>query len=219
MLARIAFMMLGKSPEPHSDIVSRTVSASEEHLVINIIDPKHNSGAGGGTAFCGDSLSYDPTPGWPLIFDYYLVEKNVKDASSIFDLDGDIISYRRHQENLGFGTCVSGEGVVEYLSPITRHRLIAHWLGISPKDMSWQPNENATIIWTNLNGYHRQLGKIINDHLNQLQATADALQQRSLLKLSNITVPLTEYASPPHLIVTVTCAISPCPVPGLPSMK
>lgn len=146
---------------------------------------------------------HELSPGWPQIYTYDLAENDPQaSALIVVDLDGDRIVSRRFEENRPWGSC---DGV-EWLDPSTRHRLIAHWLGVQEKDMSWQPVESFTIVWTDKAAYQRQLGEITEAQREKLHVTVERLRQRGLLTEA-------EAATvSPRLIVTVQCEIDPCPL-------
>lgn len=209
-LARIASMMLAKDPGSsrvfwngtYVGFVASIVAASEEELQIRVVSVNTQEKATGGGA-CGDSFGRELSPGWPQVYIYYLVENDPRaSAPIVIDLDGDRIVSRRIEENRPGGSCYG----VEHPDSSTRHRLIAYWLGVKEKNMSWQPTESYTIIWTDKAAYQRLLGKIIEAHREKLQATAEMLRQRGLLTE-------TEAATmAPTLIVKIQCDIKPCPL-------
>ena len=208
-LARIAFMMLAKDPElkgaPSREsfgVVARTVADSENKIQITVRATSGGTGLGG-EAGCGDSFGRKPDEAWPRIYGYDLVENDSPSgAVTVVELDGDRIVSRRLDENAGWGSCYG----VKPLDPVTRHRLIAFWLGVRVVDMSWQPVEAFTIVWSDRAGYDAELGKIVEGQREKLKATVQTLQQRGCL---------TESAASgltPRLVVTVTCEIDPCPL-------
>jgi len=209
-LARIASMMLAKDPGPSHVVwnqnlvsfVASVVGASEEELQIKVasartVDPGTVSGT------CGDSLGQKLTPGWPQVYTYGVTENDPQaGAQVVVELDGDRIVSTRFEENGGAGTCYG----VKWPDASTRHRLIAHWLGVSEKDMSWQPAEGFTIVWAGKADYQKRLGEITEAQREKLQGTVAALRQRGLLTE-------TEAATvAPRLVVSVQCAIEPCPL-------
>lgn len=207
ILARVASMMLAKDPESikahESSFVPRFVAASEEDLKVSVkSDSNLNPYTFSGT--CGDALGRKNPPGWPQIFTYFLDENNPQamNAPAVIDLHGDRIVYMCIQEDGGWGSC----GGLQLLNPVTRHRLIAYWLGIRPKEMTWQPEKHATIVWTNKAAYEQQLGALVEVEREKLQATVNALYQRGILT-ENQTV-----TAAPKLIVTIKCDIQPCPL-------
>jgi hypothetical protein len=184
-LARIASMMLAKDPGQSQGgwrpevmgFVASVVAASESELQITI-SSKASGRVVGGTSSCGDSFGHDLYPGWPQVYTYDLVE-NYQDASApiIIDLDGDRIAYRRFEENRPWGSCFGVQG----LDPSTRHRLIAHWLGVSDDAVPWQAVEPFDIVWTNKAAYERELGAIVESQRTKLRATVRALHKRGFL--------------------------------------
>jgi hypothetical protein len=212
MLARIALMMLAKDPElkgapsrESSGVVARTVADSENKIQITVRAAGSLGGGSGGSVFCGDSLERKSLDGWPPIYGYDLVENDSEiGAVAIVELDRDRIVLRRFDENAPLGSCYG----VEPLDPVTRHRLIAFWLGKRVIDMSsWQPVDNFTIVWSDRSGYDAELGKIVEGQREKLKATVQTLQQRGYLTESAAS------ALMPRLVVTVTCEIDPCPLP------
>jgi hypothetical protein len=210
MLARIAFMMLAKDPElkgapsgESSGVVARTVADSENKIQITV-RAAGNIGRGSASVSCGDSGERESLDGWPRIYGYDLVENDSEiGAMAVVELDGDRIVSRRFDENAPWGSCYG----VEPLDPVTRHRLIAFWLGKRVNDMSsWQPVDNFTIVWSDRAGYDAELGKIVEGQREKLKATVQTLQQRGYL---------TESAASglmPRLVITAECEMEPCPL-------
>jgi hypothetical protein len=210
-LARMASMMLAKDPGPsrsflwnRTDLgfVASVVAASEEELQITIASAKTEH-EGTGSGVCGDSMGRKLAPGWPQVYAYALVENDPQArAPVVVDLDGDRIVSVRIKENGGWGSCYG----VQWLDSSTRHKLIAHWLGVKETDMSWQPVEGSTIVWIDKAAYQRQLGEITEAHRETLHATVDTLRQKGLMTESEAAMVA------PRLIVTVQCEIKPCPL-------
>jgi hypothetical protein len=212
MLARIASMMLAKDPGGSQGVwngnlagfVASVVAASEEELQITVSSSNTGQCRGGFGNACGDSIGHKLTPGWPQVYAYGLEEENLQKVKEpiVVDLDGDQIYYRRYEENGGWGSC-SG---VQWLNSSTRHRIIAHWLGVPEKEMSWQPVEYFAIVWTGKAAYQRQLGEIVEAEREKLHGTVESLRQRGFLREG-------EGASlSPRLLVKVQCEINPCPL-------
>jgi len=201
-VARVASMLLAKD-DPEPNFVAQVVAASEEELHVHIVATGGGVEGGSMGGGCGDG-GHNRYPGWPTVHNYHLAE-NDPDASAslVIDLDHDRITAQRFDENNGPPSCSS----VPPLNPVTRHRLIAHWLGLQDADMSWHALENESIIWTNNADYERKLGTLIESHRQQLRATVETLHQRSLL--TNDLAATTA----PRLIVTIQCSIKPCPLP------
>lgn len=209
-LARVASMMLAKDPGGSRGIwnrndygfVASVIAASEEELQITVASVKtEHEGTGSGT--CGDFMGGNLPPGWPQVYTYGLSENDPQVSAPILvDLDGDRIVSVRIKENGGWGSCYG----VQWLDSSTRHKLIAHWLGVKETEMSWQPVEGFTIVWTDKAAYQRQLGEITEGQREKLRATVDALRQRGLLTEGEaVTVA-------PRLIVNVQCEMKPCPL-------
>lgn len=203
LLARAASMMLAKNPD--SSFVARVVAASEEDLTVSVTSGRGERGGGWGA--CGDSFGRPLSPGWPQIYRYELLEHDPSGhASPVIELDGDRIYALRVEENAGWGSCKGNEEEVEELDAVTRHRLIAHWLGIQDKDMRWKPAEQISIVWTNKAAYERRLGAAIELQRHRLRATVETLRQRGFLTESDA------ETTAPRLVVTIGCDIKPCPL-------
>jgi hypothetical protein len=202
-LARIASMMLAKDPEP--SFVAIVLAGCEENLTISVIPGGVGPGFGyGSSRGCGGSGPGD-LPGWPELYNYYLTEDSSNESSSpLMDLDGDRIAFWRAKQNVYWESC-SGSPV-EALSPATRHRLVAHWLGVPDKEMSWQPTKQALLVWTNKTAYERELGALIEAERRKLHDTVETLHQRRLLSDNQAETP------EPRLVVTIRCDIKPCPL-------
>ena len=207
LLARVSAMMLAQDSHPEPEFIAEIVAAAEESLQISVTSGAHSESNGIGPA-CGDSLGHPLAAGWPPVYIYDLVENDSNAGlTRLVELDGDRITYRRHKENEGYGSCNG----VEYLDPTTRHRLIAHWLGVRPNDMPWHPVEFVTIVWTNMTDYQQQLGATIESHRAQLKATYDTLYQRGLLRPGVVQALSTDQGLP-KLTVTISCTSNPCPI-------
>lgn len=209
-LARIASMMIARDPTPSRVVwnqnqigfVANVVDASEDNVHISI-RADNSVGFGSGTGMCGDSLGHELTPGWPQVYTYDLNETNGRKVSEpvVVDLDGDQIFFQRFKENEGRGSCGGG---VEALNPSTRHRLLAHWLGVPEREMSWQPVESFTIVWTTNTAYQNQLGKIIESERLKLYGTVESLRHQGFLRK--------DEEAMPRLVLTIRCDIKPCPL-------
>jgi hypothetical protein len=209
-LARVASMMIAKDPKSVSGIwvgnfggfVASVVAASEQELHIIVSSTSMGSGSGIGNA-CGDFMGGPPTPGWPQIYTYDLVENDSQvNTPVVVELDGDRIVSRRFELNHPWGSC----NAVQPLDARTRHRLIAYWLGTPEKQMSWQPVQTFSIVWSNKAAYQRQVGEIIESQRDKLHATVKELQARGLLTEDEASI------VSPKIIVTIKCEIKPCPL-------
>lgn len=205
-LERVATMILAQHPDPK--LVAQTVTSAEEEMHIKVARANtYGSGSGGSI---GDGL-YEMHPlGWPPLHTYALNERETKEGCSdttsilIVNLDGDCILANRISRT-GGGLAKSR---VEPLNAVTRHRLIAYWLGVKPEDMSWQPENYVTIVWTNKERYEQELGTLIEAQRRKMLDTVDVLGKRGLFSYHS------PYAEPfaPKIVVTVECDIYPCPL-------
>lgn len=210
-LARIATMMLAKDPGPSQGMwdgqpmgfAASVVAASEEELRITVRRSEYRGLGTGIGPWCGTYLPSKAPPGWPPIYTYVLVENDSDSSLPILvDLDGDRIAFWRFEEHRGWGSCNG----VEWLDSATRHRLIAYWLGVKDKEVTWQPVEPFTIVWAGKAAYERQLGKLIEAERAKLRETVRSLRERGLMTEGEAAA----YA--PRLVVTVECDIKPCPL-------
>jgi len=182
--------------------VANVVAASEEELWIAVRSDNAIEGPGE-SAGCGDWPLSEIPNGWPETYTYDLVENDPEARTPcLVDLDGDRIVFRRWPEHARGGSCNAVAG----LDPTTRHRLIAYWLGVHDREMSWNAFEPFTIKWTGKAAYQLQLGKIIESQREKLHATVDALCERGLMSEDEA------KAFAPRLVVTVQCEITPCPL-------
>lgn len=206
-LNRVGTMILAQHPD--SELVAQTVSSSEAEIHVQVRTSESKWGAGRGGGIGGGTFDHKSFLGWPPLYTYVLDERQSKEecgASSlmIVDLDGDCILANRISENRP-GLAVSH---VEPLDAITRHRLIAYWLGVKPLDMSWQPENYVTIVWTNRTGYEQKLGELVEAERQKMLGTINALGSRGLLYYHSV------HAQPitPRVVVSVQCDMSPCPL-------
>ena len=209
-LARVATMLLAKSLANASvgaqSLVAHVLTAAEEDLDIRLRNaPGVMLGLGRGIGDCGGSMGKPPAAGWPEVYAYGLNESLTRDSNStVVELDGDRVYWVRYKENGGMGVC----GGVEPLDPITRHRLLAYWMGVSPNDMQWQPQEMEVIVWSDASAYQRDLGGLVDTERARLRETVQALRQKGWLTGAEAAAVM------PGLRVTVTCEMTPCPVPN-----
>ena len=210
LLARVASMRIAKDPKSVRGIwignfggfVASVVAASEQELQIVVSSTNVGSGYGFGPA-CGDFVGRPPTPGWPQIYTYDLVENESQvNTPVVVELGGDRIVSRRFELNHPWGSCNG----VQPLNASTRHRLIAYWLETPEKQMSWHPVQTFSIVWSNKEAYQQQLGEIVESQRNKLHATVKELQARGFLTEDEASI------VSPKLVVTIKCEIKPCPL-------
>jgi hypothetical protein len=216
LLARIASMMLAKDPKGRMyftrdrtmevGIVAKVVADSETTIYVTVKSNSNKEFRSLGGVACGDFFGRKSPTGWPEIHTYGLDETDSETtAPVIVELDGDRIISVRETLDGARGSC-EGTYPFRVLDAVTRHRLIAHWLGVADKDMDWQPTLGATIVWAGRADYEQRLGRIGEAQREKLRATVNSLQQRGFLTKD-------EAAKvSPHLSVIVTCQIDPCPL-------
>ncbi len=214
VVERVAAMLLAK--EPDRFIVENVLAEAEEILHITVT--RNPSQVGGSAVGCGDSFGRPVTAGWPTVYTYSVLENEAASKTiPLVDLAGDHIDAERRKENDGWGSC--GEGVLP-LNAVTRHRILAFWLGIPVHDMPWQAAEYLTIAWTDQESYERELGALIADQNRKLLATARALQDFGTDdKIWNVVAQVRSMRGEPdtpqlHLILT--CSMTPCPIATTP---
>lgn len=215
VLARVALMMLAKDPGPSSrfwyedpfqplGLAGSVVAASEVKLRITV----NGTGAardlmGGG--LCGDSEGRKPSPGWPPVYGYELLEDRPStEQVPVVELNGYSLTAWRYESNgAGLGSCHGSNWLdADYIW----HDLIAYWLGVKPQDMTWWPVQNFGIKWTSKAAYQQRLGEIVETERQRLCATVAALQQRGFLSASDAAVVM------PKIVVTIECDLTPCPL-------
>jgi hypothetical protein len=215
LLARIASMMLAKDPKGRTYFTSdrrmqvgfvAKVVADAETTVYVTVRSNSNGMPGMGSGTCGDFLARKSPAGWPEIHMYGLDETDSETTSPVIvELDGDRIISVRESLDGGKGSC-DGPYSFRVLDAVTRHRLIAYWLGVADKDMDWQPTLGPTIVWAGKADYERRLGRIVESQREKLRATVSSLQQRGFLTKDEAATVF------PQLSVVVTCQIDPCPL-------
>jgi hypothetical protein len=143
------------------------------------------------------------------VYFYYLEEHSDQgnggggaNTAVVVELDNDRILSRRNKENEGWGSCSD----VEPLDPTTRHRLIAHWLGLRDRDVPWHATDTITIVWTDRAAYARRLGEIVESQRRKLRDTVQQLQERGFLGEEE------SKKLTPKLVLTIECDMKPCPL-------
>jgi hypothetical protein len=171
LLARIAAMLLSKSPLP--GFAASVLAEAHEQYYVTIVDPGVGFGFGGGYGCCVSLVGKPPT-GWPLLFSYALGENSVDpNAMLLVEAGGDRISYVRTQRS----PCRSVEG----LDDRTRHALLAEMLGIDKDAMSWKPWQRDTYAWEGPGGYLLYLGELVEREETHLRDTVSGLADKGLL--------------------------------------
>ena len=203
LLARIATMMLADHPPP--EMVATVVNDAQEHLTITLKSEGGglSSGSGSGVG-CGDSGSSGPRIGWPIVFTYHLEENGNSQDPLLVAVDDDRLTYTRVPYHAGYGSCHG----VHWLDANNRHRLIAHWLGITDAAMPWSIRADATITWTTYDAYLVALGQIVEQQHQAMRSTVGALVEKGLL--SEVAATSVE----PRLRLSILCDINPCPLGG-----
>ncbi len=210
-LARTAAMTIAKDPVSSTAVidhqlmsfVAAVVKASEVELQVTVSSDGSTPAIVSIGSICRDYRGEPLAAGWPQVYNYDLVENDNHDnASPLIDLDGDDIAFRRFKENLQPGSCYG----VQDLNPVTRQRLVAHWLSTAPGGIAWRPVQSFGIAWTNKAAYQQQLGAIIEAQRDKLHAAVEQLRRRSLLTEDDVKTVM------PKLVVTIKCEINPCPL-------
>ena len=202
LLARFATLMLADHPPPA--LAANLVNEAEEHLTI-VLQQTPEPGSGVGGAACGDFLSTPVRPNWPVVYTYQLEENATGTRDPLLvAVDDDRITYRRVADNEPEGSCFG----VRWLNPRTRHSLIAHWLGIPERSMSWSTQSVAMVVWTTREAYLAELARSIEQHRQALQATVQALVARHILQNQQA------ISVQPQLVLSFACEIDPCPLGG-----
>ncbi len=200
--ARLATMMSADDPSPA--LAASLINEAEEHLTI-VVRKTPMASNGTGTNMCGDSWSTAIRPNWPVVYTYQFEENATGTRDTLLvAVDDDRITYRRVPDNDRGGSCNG----VRWLDAGTRHRLIAHWLGIPERSMTWSTRSFAVILWTTRGAYLAKLAEAVEQHHEALQATVRALVAKHVLHGEKAT------SVQPRLIVNIVCEMDPCPLGG-----
>lgn len=201
--SRAAAMILAKSPD--SSFVRRVLDGLVQHVTVHIVSP--GTGGGGGINSCGDSLGSPPTPGWPLVYTYRLVDSDTGTGTnliSIVNIGTHNIWAGRFEENSGWGECSNWKSDAAF-----RHELVAYWLGIEPKEMLWQPYQSLNVVWTTKPAYEREVGAYLEEDRAKMSDTLRQLLNRQFLDEK------TPEGTFPQISIRIECDVSPCPLPGV----
>lgn len=208
--ARASAMMLARSPD--SPFVYNILRGLVQHVTIRIVPP--NTGYGGASSTCGDSLVSPPTPGWPAIYTYRLLEDtdNSKgegsNATLVVEIGHHAIYAERREENSGWGECSTPQSDAAF-----RHELVSYWLGVKPSEMSWQPEQSLDIVWTKESAYEREMGSFLEKDRIRMSSTLLQLRDRRLLDAKMID------GTFPQISISFECDLIPCPLPKVPKSK
>ena len=171
-LARVASMMLARDPSP--EFVTSILADSAQTLEIDVYNTTNHGRAVGGTGACGDGIGGGVAEGWPDISTYSLAEYD-PGGETLIQLASDRISWTRHSIFAGWGSCY----FVQKLNDITRHRLLAFWLHLDPRDMPWQPTQIVPIVFTTEAIYLQELGATVEKQRHILSQTAAEIRKRT----------------------------------------
>jgi hypothetical protein len=204
--SRAAAMILAAHPEP--DLTYTVLKNLVQHVTMHIVPSGAGIGFGSGSASCGDSFAISPTPGWPAVYAYGLLEKTRKteddssDLIPIARLGSHSVQAYRYEENRGRGGCWTQQSDAAF-----RHELIAYWLGIKASEMKWQPEESRNVVWTTKAAYERRVGAFLEEDRVRMLDTRLQLLGKGLLDEHHIDNTF------PQITVQIECDISPCPLP------
>lgn len=204
-------MILARNPDPN--FAYHIVEGLVQHVTVHV--SRQRMGFDGGmTSSCGDSFAVSPLPGWPIVYDYQLVEgKN--DAGSkgagairVVGVGDHMVEAERIEETGRRGECWNDESDASF-----RHELLAYWLGVKPLEMPWQPEESYNVLWTTKSAYEGELGSILETSRSKMLETLQQLKTRHLFdeRMAN--------GSFPQISVSVVCEIRPCPFPDTSNLK
>ena len=206
--SRAAAMILAKNPDP--EFVYRVLSALVQHVTVRVIPRGTGFGFGSGSTSCGDSFGLPPTPGWPVVYAYYLVQRGgsekeeSSDAIPIVQIGTHRMEASRYEENRGWGECTTPQSEADF-----RQELVAYWLGIEPNKMLWQSEQTFDVVWTTRPAYERDLGAYIEDDRIKMSQTLRKLLDRQLIDEKMID------GSFPQISIKIECDVTPCPLPGI----
>ena len=201
LLARLATMMSADDPSPA--LAASLVNEAEEHLTVVVRKKPKVFDATGSGGMCGDSLPTTVRANWPVVYTYQF-EENATGTRDVLlvAVNDDRITYRRVPDNEPGGSCNG----VEWLDAGTRHRLIAHWLGIPERSMTWSTQSVTVILWTTRGAYLAKLAEIVEQHHQALQATVHALTAKHILEGKQA------ESVQPRFVLSFACEMDPCPL-------
>jgi len=206
-----AAMILAHNPD--RNFAYHIVEGLVQHVTVHVTRQRMVFAGAGGMS-CGDSSVDSQLPGWPIVYDYSLLE--IKDDAErrgsglipIVKLGDHTVEVERFQETGGSGGCWSGESDASF-----RHELVAYWVGVKPSEMPWQPNESFNVVWTTKSAYERELGSLIEANRVKMLGTLQQLQSHHLFdeRMADGTFP--------QISISVDCQIHPCPLPDIQNLR
>jgi hypothetical protein len=209
--AQAAAMLLALNPDPN--LAYHIVEGLVQHVTVHV--SRQRMGFGGGvTSSCGDSFAVSRLPGWPIVYDYQLVERKHEPGSKgggtipVVEIGDHAVEVERIEETGGRGGCWNYEPDASF-----RHELLAYWLGVKPLEMPWQPEESYNVLWTTKSAYERELGSILETSRGKM---LDTLQQ---LKTRHLFDERMSHGRFPQMSVSVVCEIHPCPLPDVLTLR
>ena len=201
LLARLSTLLLADAPS--SALVASLVDEAEEHLTIVLQRSPATDNSGIGVGACDDFLAKPVRDDWPVVYTYQLQENAAKTTGILLvALAKDRITYRRMADNAPEGSCNG----VRPLTPATRHELIAYWLGVPERELSWSIEETSILPWTTREAYLAALARSIQQHIQALQDTVQSLVAKKFLNMHQA------ETVQPRLLLSFYCEINPCPL-------
>ncbi len=171
-LARIAAMMLSKSPPP--GFASSILRETREIVQVSVVDPGVGVGGGSGSCFgVGDGIS--PRPGWPAIYRYAIEENAQKpDESFLVAAGGDRITYWRTTDPVRPMS-------IRSLGDETRRHLLLEMLGGNRTALQWETFQQQSLEWTGPDDFVSDLRQIVDGETTKLRETVDEFVAQGLV--------------------------------------
>ena len=171
-LARLAAMMLAKSPPP--GFASSVLAETEDHVQITVVDPGTGFGGGvGGSFMVGGGIPH--RPGWPFIY-RYAIEENRQEAGHppFIESGGDRITYQR--------TLEGSPGLsIRSLDDETRQHLLLEMLGGNRTALEWATQQQISLEWEGPANFLVDLRNIVDEEESKLHSTVEEFADRGLL--------------------------------------
>ncbi|MGB6686258.1 MAG: hypothetical protein WBE76_00280 [Terracidiphilus sp.] len=172
-LARLAAMMLAKSPPP--GFAASVLAETEDHVQVTVVDPGTGFGSGGGICYgLGGGIPH--RPGWPFIYRYALEENSQQIGHPLLiEAGGDRITYDR--------TLEGGEAFfqVRSLDDETRQHLLLEMLGGNRTALQWATQQQISLEWEGPANFLTDLRNIVNEEESKLRDTVEEFTDMGLL--------------------------------------
>jgi hypothetical protein len=171
-LARLAAMMLAKSPPP--GFAASVLAETEDHVQVTVVDPGLGFGSGsGGSYMVGGGIPR--RPGWPLIYRYAIEENSQEIAHPLLiETGGDRITYQRTLEG-------SPRLSIRSLDDETRQHLLLEMLGGNRAALEWTTQQEIQLEWEGPANFLTDLRDLVDAEEAKLRETVEEFADMGLL--------------------------------------